>query len=46
MARAPTYCRTILTRVEGGDSTKEVRRGKSGLDSVLLREERTDNLRF
>jgi hypothetical protein len=33
-AKAPTYCRIILRRVAGGESTKEARRGRSGFDDV------------
>jgi len=39
---APTYCRTILRRVEGGDSAKEVRRGRRGVDSDVVWLERTE----
>lgn len=45
ITKAPAYCKAIWMRVKGGDSTRDVGRGKSGLDSVLSREEWIDNLR-
>jgi hypothetical protein len=43
-ASAPMYWSTIFARVAGGASTKEVRRGRRGFDSVLRRGERIDSL--